>query len=143
MTNWTRKVRKGVIIFDKRILVLVSSSRTQCFTIQPHLHQSFPCSRQSLNWYFSASCSGFVSKVYRVPVSFGKREGEEKCRENPPSLHYYFIDSGKREREENHIETPPSLHYYFFQSGVYFHVIPHRVLFSHKKLVSCLRTWLF
>ena len=39
-----RKVRLGVNIFDKRILV--SSSRTQCFRIGPGLQQSFLCS-----WY--------------------------------------------------------------------------------------------
>ena len=31
ITNGIRKVRKGVEIFEKRILVLVSSSQTQCF----------------------------------------------------------------------------------------------------------------
>ena len=43
MTNGIRKVWKGVDTFIKRILILVSSSRTQCFSIRPLLHQSFPC----------------------------------------------------------------------------------------------------
>ena len=47
MTNGIRKVRKGVDTFIKRILILVSSSRTQCFRIRPLLHQSFPCKKQS------------------------------------------------------------------------------------------------
>ena len=84
--------------FDKRILVLVSSSRTQCFRIKHRLHKSLPCSRQSINWYHSAWCtpiriliqglqgsrlypgftelpsiqdiqSSHLSRVYRVPVS--------------------------------------------------------------------------
>ena len=42
--KWDKKVRLGVNIFDKRILV--SSSRTQCFRIGPGLQQSFLCS-----WY--------------------------------------------------------------------------------------------
>jgi len=71
-------------------LVLVSSSWTQCFRIQPGLHPSFPCTRQSINWYHSAWFTPikiiiqglqssrlflgfkefpFLSKVYRVLVS--------------------------------------------------------------------------
>ena len=78
MTNGIRKVRKGVNIFDKRILILVSSSQTQCFRIQPRLHQSFPCSRQSSASIqdLQSSClyprfTEFLSlsRVYRVPVS--------------------------------------------------------------------------
>ena len=43
MANGIRKVRKGVDIFDKKMLILASSSRTQCFRIRPHQQQSFPC----------------------------------------------------------------------------------------------------
>ena len=69
----------------KEFLILVSSSRTQCFRIQPRLQQSFPCSRQNINWYLD---SIFYVSIFLVS---GKSEGEEKHRETPPSLHYYFL----------------------------------------------------
>ena len=100
-------------ILTKEFLILVSSSQTQCLKIRPRLLQSFHCSRQS-NWYHSEWCTTY------------------KC-----STFFFFIFhvSGKRERERER-ETPPSLQYYFlfFPSRVYCHVIPHRFLFSHKKL---------
>ena len=76
--NGIRKVRKGVEIFDKRILVLVSSSGTQWFRIRPRF------------WQVG-----------------GGREPKRK-----PSFSALL----------------------FFISGVYCHVIPNKVLFSHKKL---------
>ena len=96
MTNGIWKVRKGVDIFYKRILVLVSSSLTQCFRIPPRLHQSCPCSRQSRNWYHSAWCTTFQDSTLYVSIFLvsGMREREERERERertPPSLHYYFL----------------------------------------------------
>ena len=43
ITNGIRKVRLGVDILTKEFLILVSTSRTQCFRIRPCLQQSFPC----------------------------------------------------------------------------------------------------
>ena len=40
MTNGKKKVRIGVDILTKEFLILVSSSRTQCFRILPCLQQS-------------------------------------------------------------------------------------------------------
>ena len=90
--NGIRKVRLGVNIFDKRILILVSSSWTQCFRIRPCLQQSFPPSRQSINRYHSAWCttcqySTFYGSIFLVS---GKREGEEEERDLP-TLHYYSL----------------------------------------------------
>ena len=77
-------------IFNKRILVLISSSWTQCFRVWPPLHQSFPFQPQSIIWYHSAWCTPIsiiiqglqssrlyprfteflsLSRVYRVPIS--------------------------------------------------------------------------
>ena len=105
--NGIKKVRKGVDIFDKRILVLLSSSRTQYFRIRPSLNQSFPCSQQSINWYHSAWCMTHqdsnprftelppLSKVYRVTASI---QGLQSYRLYPrftelPSLSKVYIDT--------------------------------------------------
>ena len=113
LTNRTRKVRKGVDIFDKRILEV---HLRQCFRIKPFLQLSFPRSRQSINWYLSAWCTAYQDLTLYVSISFFWREGggRERERETPPSLHYYFLS--------------------FFPSRVFWHVIPHWILFSHKKL---------
>ena len=101
--NGIRKVRKGVDIFDKRILVLVSSSRTQYFRIRPCLNQSFPCSQQSINWYHSAWCMTHqdsnprftelppLSKVYRVAASI---QGLQSYRLYPRFTELQFFSQG-------------------------------------------------
>ena len=106
MTNVIRKVRKGKDIFNKRIL----DSRK--FILDS---ASFPRSWQSINQYHSAWCATFQYSTLYVSIILvsGKRVGEEREGETLPSLHYYFL---------------------FSPSSVYCHVIPHRVLFSNKKL---------
>ena len=81
--NGIRNVRKGVDIFDKKLLIPASSSRTQCFRIRPCLHQSFPCSRQSINRYHSAWCtlhnlSGFYFLCFNFPCFWQEGRGREK-----------------------------------------------------------------
>ena len=107
-TNGIGKVRLGVDIFDKRILV--RSSLTWCFKIQSLLQKSYSCSQQSINRYHSEWCTN-----YQDPFSLITARGK-----------------GKRERERN--LSFSALLFSFFPSRVYCHVIPHRVLFSHKKL---------
>ena len=111
ITNGIRQARKGVDISERRILVLVSSSWTQCFRIRPCLHQSFPCSRQSINWYHSAWCTTYQNYF---PFSSLLARGRGKKGRKKPSF--------------------SALLFSFFPSRVYCHVIPYRVLFSNKKL---------
>ena len=115
IANGIRKFRKGVDIFDKKILILVSLSRTQCFRIRPCLQQSFPCSRQSINWYNSALCTTNQDSTLYVSI---------------------FLISSKRKgvEERTHPHSISALLFSLFSSRVYCHVIPHRVLFRHKKL---------
>ena len=98
MTNGIRKISLGVNIFDKRIL-------DSCKFILNTVLQN----------------TTYLDSIFYVSIFIvsGKREEEEKHRETPPSLHYYFLISGKREGEKKHRETPSSLHYYFlfFQVG--------------------------
>ena len=98
MTNGIRKVRKGVDIFVKKILILVSSSRTKCFRIRPSLQLSFPCSRQSINRYHSAWWTTYQDStlyVFNFLVS-GKRKGEEREKETPPlcTIIFFFFQVG-------------------------------------------------
>ena len=90
MTNEIRKVRLGVDIFDKRIL---DSCKFISDRIRPHLQQPFPLSRQSINQYLSAWCTTYQDSIFYISVFLvsDKREGEEKYREPPPSLHFYFL----------------------------------------------------
>ena len=81
----------------------------------PRLQQSFLHTRQSISRYHSEWCITYQDSIFYVSIFLvsGKREGEERERETPPSLHYYFL---------------------LFSSRVYCHVIKHRGLFSHEKL---------
>ena len=81
------------IFFDKKILILVSSSRIQCFRIRPRLQQSFPCSQQNIKQYHSVWCTAYLDSIFYVSIFIvsGKRKREEKNRETLPSLHYYFL----------------------------------------------------
>ena len=92
MTNGIRKVMQGVDIFDKRIL---DSCKFISDRIRPHLQQSFPLSRQNINQYLSAWCITYQDSIFYISVFLvsDKREGEEKYREPPPSLHFYFLFS--------------------------------------------------
>ena len=76
-------VRLGVDIYDKRSLILKSSSQTQCFRIGPRLQRSIPCSRQSINWYQSAWCTTNQNSTFCVSIIIvsGKRKGDERERE--------------------------------------------------------------
>ena len=91
MTKGIRKVRLGVDTFDKRILD--SCKFISDFRIQPCLQQSFPCSWQNIKWFHSVWCILLFYSTFYVSILLvsGKREGEEKHREPPPSLHYYFL----------------------------------------------------
>jgi len=82
MTNGIRKVRKGVDIFDKKILLILSSSWTHYFSIPPHLQQSFPCSLQNIKLYHNAWCTTYQDSTLFVSIFLvsGKREGEEEER---------------------------------------------------------------
>ena len=93
MTNRRRKVRQGVDFFYKRILDSFKFDHKQCFRIQPCLQQSFPRSQQSISQYHSAWSTTYQDSFFYVSIFLvsGKREGEEKHREPPPSLHYYFL----------------------------------------------------
>ena len=81
------------IFSTKEFLILVSSSQTQCFRIRPCLQKSFPCSWQNINRYHSAWCTTYQDFTFYVSILIvsGKREGEEREGEPPPSLHYYIF----------------------------------------------------
>ena len=74
-------------------MFFVSSSQTECFIIRPRLQQFFTCSRQSINRYYSAWHTTYQDSIFYVSIFLadGKREGEERERETPSSLHYYFL----------------------------------------------------
>ena len=85
MTNGIRKVRLGVDIFEKKFLILVSSSLTQCFKIRPRLQQSFPCSQQSINQYNSAWCTPYQDSTFYFPCFWQDWRRKERERETPSS----------------------------------------------------------
>ena len=84
MTNGIRKVRKGY--FQQKILILVSSSQTQCFRIRPRLQQSFPRSRQR---YTNIIVHGAqqLSRIYFLFFLFPCfwEEGRVRGGEKPPT----------------------------------------------------------
>ena len=87
------RLGKEKIFSTKEFLqILVTSSQT---VIQNTALStaSFPCSQQSLNRFFSVWCTTYQDSTFYVFIFLvsGKREGEEKQRETPPSLHYYFL----------------------------------------------------
>ena len=85
MTNGIRKVRLGV-----EFLILVSPSWTQCFRIWPHLFLA--ASRIQTDIIVNGGQHSKHSTFYvSISLVSGKREGWEKHRETPPSLHYYFL----------------------------------------------------
>ena len=98
MTNGIRKVRLGVDIFDKRILDCCKFISDTVLQNMASSTASFPCSWQNINRYHSAWCTTYQDSIFYVSI---------------------FVVSGKREREEKHKDTPSSLHYYFlfFQVG--------------------------
>ena len=110
--NRIRKVRLGVKIFDKRNLILVSSIWTQCFRIQPHLQQSFPCSRQSINRYHSAS--GIYFLCFHFPCFWQEGGG--------PSFSSFHFPCFWQEGGGPSFST---LLFSFFLSRVYSHVLFH------------------
>ena len=69
-----------VDIFDKQIVFLVSSSWTQYFRIGPRLQQSFSCSRQSKNRFYSAWCITYRYSTFYVSIFLvsGKRGRERE-----------------------------------------------------------------
>ena len=90
ITNGIRKVRKGVEISEKKNFGSCKFISDTVLQNRPCLHQTFPCSRQSINQYQSAWCTSIriliqglqsfriyprftefpsLSRVYRVPVS--------------------------------------------------------------------------
>ena len=118
MTNGIRKVRQGVDIFNKRNLdscKFISDNTSEYRLIYSNF---FPHSRQSINRYHSAWCTIYQDSTFYVSIFLvsGKREGKEKYRVTPPSLHYYFLS--------------------FFQVGctsLYCHVLFHTGFFSDAK----------
>ena len=112
---------------------LQSSSLYPGLTEFPSLSRVYrvPISIQGLQ--SSSLYPGFIefpslSKVYRVPVSI---QGLQSSRLYPgfieflsPHFYCFWQEGGGRE----------ALLFSFFPSRVYCHVIPHRILFSHKKM---------
>ena len=119
----TNGLDKEWIFSNKEFLILVSSYLGHCFRIRPRLQQSFPCSRQSINWYHSAWCTICQDSTFYV---------------------FIFLVSGKREGEEKHRETPPFIHFLFSQVGCtamfYF---THGSVYLQETGENCIRTWLF
>ena len=91
MANGIRKVRKGVDIFDKKMLILVSSSRTQCFRIRPRLQQSFPCSQQSINRCHSTWCTTYQDSTSYASIFLVSASGRGKRRRETSSLLFSFF----------------------------------------------------
>jgi len=85
MTNTIRKVRVGVDIFDKRILDSCKFILDLVLQNTASFTAIFFCSRM-LNgeWCTSYQDSTFYVSIFLVS---GKRKGEERERETPPSLH--------------------------------------------------------
>ena len=84
MTNGIRKVRKGVDIFDKRILnscKFISDSASEYDLIL--YNYFFSRSLLSINWYLSAWCTTYQDSTFYVSIFLvsGKREREERERE--------------------------------------------------------------
>ena len=92
MTNGIRKVWKGVEIFNQRILdscKFITDSSSEYGLVYNYLFLAV----SNVNRYHSAWCTTYQDSTLYVSIFLvsGKREGEEKNRETPPFLHYYFL----------------------------------------------------
>ena len=94
MTNGIGKVWKGVEIFNQRNFdscKFITDSGSEYGLVYNYLFLAV----SNVNRYHSTWCTTYQDSTLSVSIFLvsGKREGEEKNRETPPSLLYYFLFS--------------------------------------------------
>ena len=94
MTNGIGKVWKGVEIFNQRNLdscKFITDSGSEYGLVYNYLFLAV----SNANWYHSKWCTTYQDYTLSVSIFLvsGKRDGEVKNRETPPSLHNYFLFS--------------------------------------------------
>ena len=121
INGWKRKqngfsLRQWIsLYFDKRILDSCKFISDEVDKGLIYSNLFLAAGMQSINWYHSACMEDSTVSIFLVS---GKREGRERVREREGEINPSFS----------------SLSFSYFPSRVYCHVIPHRVLFNHKKL---------